>query len=416
MPASTTPTTPSTPNEPTDRYEKPGSGNDPQFAGLRAEFVAHFGGDDADDNPHNDAPINICRSPGRVNLIGEHTDYNDGFVLPMAIEPRITFAFRRRNDKQIRVASDRYDDVVTFTIDTEKGEPHWTNLLRGPVALLRKRGEVLTGMDCYLMASLPVGAGLASSAAMEVGMATAMLHLTGGDLEPQEIALLCQQAEQHYGGVPCGIMDQMIVTTGKADHAMLLDCRSLERTYVPLPADELAVVICDSKGEHKLMTGEYAKRRASCEAAAMALGVSHLRDATLDQVENAKNTLDDVTFRRARHVVTENDRCLVFAEALKVGDYAKAGQQMYASHLSLRQDYEVSTTQLDLLVAIAREIDGVYGSRMTGAGFGGSTVTLCHPTKADDIAARLSKEFAQKTGIETMAFITKAADGAKVVD
>ncbi len=405
-------------NEPADRYAKPGSGNDPQFAGLRSAFIRVFGDDDGDDLPDNDAPIHVVRSPGRVNLIGEHTDYSDGFVFPMAIEPRVTFAFRRRSDGQIRVATAQYEaeGITTFDISTERGEPKWTNYIRGPIALLRARGEVVSGGDLYLMSSLPAGAGLSSSAALEVGTTRAMLHLAGGTMSDTDVATLCQKAEHDYAGMPCGIMDQMIVSSGRAGHAMLLDCRTFEQTHVPLPVDDVAVVICDSKVEHELTGGEYAERREACESAAKVLGVDVLRDATPETVAAAESDLGDVRHRRARHVVTENARCLAFADALKAGDYPGAGALMYESHASLRDDFEVSTPELDHLVEAARSMKGVFGSRMTGAGFGGSTVTLCRPDAVDSVIDGLTKAAKEGFGVKTMPFVTTATAGAEVVD
>ena len=404
--------------EPSDRYARPGEGNDPQFASLREQFVQAFGTDDADDNPHNDAAINIVQAPGRVNLIGEHIDYSDGLVFPMAIQPRITLAVRRRLDGQVRIQSEQYPDAqVTFEIDDEApASPKWSNYVRGPIALLRREGEVLTGMDCYLMNSLPVGAGLSSSAALEVGTAVAMLHLSGGQISGPDIARLCQRAENEIVGVPCGIMDQMIVANGRAGHAMMLDCRTYEMTHVPLPPEELAVVICDSRAEHELTGGGYAQRRRQCEEAAGHFGVNALRDVTPDQVTAAESELDDVIFRRARHAVTEIARVRTFAEALRQKDYARAGEQMYASHASLKDDYEVSTPELDFLVETARGLDGVYGSRMTGAGFGGCTVTLCRPNAAEAICEALQTALKDEFEIETHPFATIPAAGARVVD
>ena len=294
-------------SEPNDRYAQPGQGNDPQFASLREIFVGAFGAWDADDNPYNDAPINVVQAPGRVNLIGEHTDYNDGLVFPMAIRPRITFAFRERTDGQVHAQSEQFpDDEVVFRIDEdEAGEPKWGNYVRGPVVMLRRGGHTLTGMDAYLVNSLPVGAGLSSSAAMEVGTAVAMLHLSGDDMTPLEIAQLCKRAENEVVGLPCGIMDMTAVACGKAGHAMLIDCRSLEVTHVPLDAEKVAVVICDSKAEHELTGGEYKQRRDSCEKAAKHYGVKALRDLTPETLESGRGDLDEETYRRARHVVTE---------------------------------------------------------------------------------------------------------------
>ncbi len=403
--------------EPAGRYEKPGSGNDPQFAGVRERFERVFGEDDADGNPLNDAPIEIVKSPGRLNLIGEHVDYNDGLVFPMAIEPHVTFAFRRRNDAQVRVATDANDDgPTTFTIDTGRGEPAWTNYIRGPIALLRERGEVLTGVDVLLISSLPVGAGLSSSAALEVGAARMMLHAAGGEMDDLALAKLCQRAEQEYAGVQCGMMDQTIVAGGRKGHAMLLDCRSMEMTHIPLPADDVAVVVCDTKSEHKLGDSGYNARVEHCKQAAKALGVDSLRDASADDVEAKKDAMDDDTFRRARHVVTEIARVEQFADALTAKDYAKAGGLMYASHDSLRDDYKVSSDRLDALVNAVKNVDGVYGARLTGAGFGGCTITLCRPDAADAVQDVLARALREQFDVKTVPFVTTATDGARVVD
>jgi galactokinase len=402
------------PAEPADRYAKPGSGNDPQYVALRQRFLDAFGEDDGDDNPHNDAPIHVCRSPGRVNLIGEHTDYSGGLVFPMAIEPRITFAFRRRGDMRVRCLSDRGEAIESFKIGAGRGEPAWTNYVRGPIDLLAAAGVTVIGMDVYLMSSLPVGAGLSSSAALEVGTAMAALHLGGGEMSWIEIAKLCQQAEHDYAGVPCGIMDQAIVAGASAGHAMLLDCRTLQETHVPLPADDVAVIVTDSKTEHALTGSEYADRADDVKAAAKQLGVPELRDATVDSVK--ASSLEDRLLRRARHVVSENERCQTFADALRAGDYEKAGEQMYASHSSLRDDYEVSTPELDHLVEAARGLDGVFGSRMTGAGFGGCTVTLCRPDHAAAVVEGLAKAAKTGFGVDTLPFVTSATDGAHIAD
>ena len=404
-------------NEPADRYEKPGAGNDPQFAGVRERFLRMYGADDADDNPLNDAPIEIVKTPGRLNLIGEHVDYNDGVVFPMAIEPHITLAFRRRNDAQIRVATDANDDgPTTFTVDTGKGEPPWTNYLRGPVALLREKGEVLSGADILLTSSLPVGAGLSSSAALEVGMTRLMLHLAGGEMDDVAVAKLGQRAEQEYAGVKCGIMDQTIVASGRKGHAMMLDCRTMERTFVPLPGDDVAVVVCDTRGEHALGDSGYNARVESCQTAARALGVSSLRDASIDDLEAKKDQMDDETYRRARHVVTEIARVQQFADALNSKDYEKAGELMYASHDSLRDDYEVSSDRLNALVEAARSVDGVYGARLTGAGFGGCAIALCRPDAADAAQDAMAAAMQEQFGVKTVPFVTTATDGARVVD
>lgn len=405
-------------SEPFERYSKPGFGNDPRYASLRETFVQAFGGDDADDNAWNDATINIVQAPGRVNLIGEHVDYNDGLVFPMAIQPRITFAIRRRRDGQVRVQSEQYpNDDVTFEIDDEApAEPAWSNYIRGPVVMLRRRGFVLSGIDMYLMHSLPAGAGLSSSAALEVGTAIAMLHIGGGEMSCKEIAILCREAENQIVGVPVGIMDMTAVACAKADHALLIDCRTHEFEHVPLDPQKVAVVITDTMSEHRLTQGEYAQRKAQCDEAAQLFGAESLRDVTRQQVEDAQAKLQDPVLRRARHVVTEINRVRLFVDSLKEGALNQAGDLMTASHRSLRDDYEVSTDRLDFLVDTALSLPGVFGSRMTGAGFGGCTVTLCDPFYADEICRALAEKFQEAFHLQTHPFVTRAAAGAAVVD
>ena len=404
--------------EPQDRYSVPGEGNDPQFASLREVFTEAFGAWDADDNPHNDAPINVVQSPGRVNLIGEHVDYSDGLVLPLAIRPRITMAFRRRLDGRIRVQSEQFaGDEAAFEIDDDgPGTPKWSNYLRGPTVMLRRDGHTLTGMDVYVMNSLPSGAGLSSSAALEVATTLALLHLAGGEMHIAEIAKLCQRAEHEIAGVPVGIMDMTAVAGAREGHAMLLDCRSMKADHVPLDPEKVAVVVTDSKAEHELSGGEYADRRAACERASKHYGVASLRDLTPDKLESDRGDLDDETYRRARHVVGEIARVTSFAEALKAENFERAGEAMYASHASLRDDHNVSIDELDFLVETARGLDGVYGSRMTGGGFGGCTVTLCRPDVAYPVCEALAGAYKEKFGVETHPFVTDAMGGAKVVD
>lgn len=406
-----------------ERLSKPGMGNDPQYQGLRDAFVSVYKDDDGDDNPHNDATINICISPGRVNLIGEHIDYSDGFVMPMAIQPHITIAFRRNNDNRLRLYSEQMaergsDEIVEIDLDNEnpRKEPSWANYLIGPAVFMKKRGEMIVGVDCYIRNTLPIGAGLSSSAALEVAMITTLLYASGGEMSIDEIAKLGQRAENEYVGMPCGIMDQTAVAGGKAGHAMLLDCRSQERTYVPLPPEDVCIIVTNSKTEHALTDGGYKKRREQCEEAAKILGVESLRDASMTQLDQDRGKLDETVYMRAKHAIEEIARVPKFAEAMRAGDYEKAGQLMYASHASLDRLYNVSTPELNALVEIAQDLDGVYGSRMTGAGFGGCTVTLAKPEKAEEIKERLAKAFEAKTKVSTLPFITKAVDGAKVID
>ena len=247
-------------------------------------------------------------------------------------------------------------------------------------------------------------------------MIRALLYNSGGEMTIEEIARLGQAAENDYVGMPCGIMDQTAVAGGKAGHAMMLDCRSNERTYVPLPSDEVAVIITNSMKEHELTAGGYKRRREQCEEAARVLGAEALRDATMEQLEQHKAKLDRTVYMRAKHAIEEIERVPQFAEAMRSGDYAKAGELMYASHESMDKLYDISTPELNTLVEIARDLDGVYGSRMTGGGFGGCTVTLCEAGKVQQVREQIGQGFQDKTGLSTFPFITKATDGAAVID
>lgn len=384
-------------------------------AKFKAEFEKQFGAG---------GKIHVIRAPGRVNLIGEHTDYNDGFVFPMAIEPQVVFVCRARQDGKIRFSSSLFPGKpVELSLGTKisKGEPKWSNYVRGPISILLDKGIPLVGMDCLIANTLPMGGGLSSSAAMEVGTTRTMLTLAGEELDDKTIALLCQKAEHTYADVPCGIMDQTIVTSGKAGHAMLLDCRDNSKQFVPLNPAELTVVICNSMVKHELSGGEYAERRGQCEKSVEILQKSNpaikaLRDATPALVDSAKAAMGDVVYRRARHVVTENARCLQFADCLKTQKYELAGQLMVQSHNSLRDDYEVSVPELDFLVASAMTIKGVYGSRMTGGGFGGCTVSLVQPRAVEGFIEQIRKIYQAKYKINPVIFATGATDGASVVE
>jgi galactokinase len=368
--------------------------------------------------------IRVIRAPGRVNLIGEHTDYNDGFVFPMAIEPHVLIACRARSDGKVRLASTyKHGEVAEFSVNDKltPGNPKWANYSKGVAAGLIGVGIPLVGMDAMIDNTLPVGGGLSSSAAIEVGTARALLSLVGEDVDPMRIALISQKAEHEFANVPCGIMDQTIVAKGTVGHAMLLDCRDLSTTFIPIDANELRVVITNSMAKHELSGGEYRERREQCEA-----GVKHfqkaspsvkaLRDVTLPQVNEAKTALPDVIFRRCRHVVSENTRCTQFADLLVKKEYEAAGKLMEASHNSLRDDYEVSTPELDFLVGTAMNIKGVYGSRMTGGGFGGCTVSLVQPRAVEGFIAEITKAYQVKYNIQTAPIVTIATAGASVIE
>lgn len=385
------------------------------YADIKAFFQKVFG---------SQGRMRIIRAPGRVNLIGEHTDYNDGFVFPMAIEPQVNFACRSRNDSVIRVASTAFpEQIVEFRIDQEitRGKPSWTNYIRGVAAELKKAGIPLTGMDVALANTLPVGGGLSSSAAIEVGTALCLLTLAGHEMDVSRLARICQKAEHEYALVPCGIMDQMIVSSAKQGHATLYDCRSAHKQYIPIDPNELRVVITNSMVKHELSGGEYAERRRQCEQAVAHFqksmpDVKALRDITPQQVEQAKSELDDVVFRRARHVVTENQRTTEAAAALSAREYEKAGELMVQSHNSLRDDYEVSVPELDFLAEQATQAKGVYGARMTGGGFGGCIVSLVQPRHVDALLDHLNRTYQDKFGQQPNSFVTTATAGASVVE
>jgi len=363
------------------------------------------------------APTHAAEAPGRVNLIGEHTDYNDGFVLPMAIDRRVTILAHPRRDARVRLRTTLTNAEATFDLDRHltPGEPAWANYVKGAVAGCVERGLNPGGFDALLHSTVPAGGGLSSSAALEVAAATIVESLTGRTLQPVEKALLAQHAEHTFTGVPCGIMDQFISVCGRAGHALLIDCRSHDTELVPLDDPAVSVLIIHSNVSHELAGGEYAKRRADCEKAANILGVRALRDATLDQLAAQRGRMDEVVFRRARHAVSEIARTLDAVKKLRARDYAAFGKLMYDSHASLRDDYEVSCDELDLLVELASPLPGVLGSRMTGGGFGGCTVTLVETARADAVRDAVCDAYQHRTHREPMAFLSRPANGARVL-
>ncbi|MGD0768712.1 MAG: galactokinase [Tepidisphaeraceae bacterium] len=368
--------------------------------------------------------IRVVRAPGRVNLIGEHTDYNDGFVFPMAIEPEIRVICRSRKDEIVKIASTVYsNEFAEFSLQKkiERGKPTWGNYARGVAAELIAAGIPLCGMDALIGNSLPVGGGLSSSAAIEVSIARALLLLSGLEIEPNRLALICQKAEHEYAQVPCGIMDQMIVTAARAGHAMMLDCRDLHKQFVPLEEKELRVVIVNSMVRHELGDSEYAMRRKQCEEGVAVLKRDHpeikaLRDVTMEQVEVAKDRMSEVVYRRCRHVVSENLRTIQMAQKLLLQRYDDAGELMVKSHKSLRDDYEVSCAELDFLVEEALKIKGVYGARMTGGGFGGSIVALVQPRSVEALSEHVHKTYTAKFDRQPSVFVTTATAGASVLE
>ncbi|HTW94519.1 MAG TPA: galactokinase [Tepidisphaeraceae bacterium] len=374
--------------------------------------------------PQAGGKVHIARAPGRVNLIGEHTDYNEGFVFPMAIEPEVRVAFRSRDDGLVRLASSVYPgETVEFSLQKKitRGKPTWANYVRGVAAELIAAGIPLSGMEAVYTNTLPVGGGLSSSAAVEVSTALALLTLAGLTMDRTRMAMLCQKAENEYAGVPCGIMDQTVVASGKAEHAMLLDCRDYGKTFVKLDHHELRVVIVNSMVKHELSGGEYAQRRAQCEEGVAILKrqkpqMRALRDVTPAEVEEARTRLTDVVYRRCRHVVSENARTVEAARALAEQHYEQAGELMLESHNSLRDDYEVSCAELDYLVEEAMKVKGVYGARMTGGGFGGCIVALVQPRSVDALIEKIHANYTAKFGRQPSSFVTGAAAGASVTE
>ncbi|XP_056153318.1 galactokinase isoform X2 [Lampris incognitus] len=337
----------------------------------------------------NPPEVEVC-APGRVNLIGEHTDYNDGFVLPMAL-PLVTVVVGSRTSDQvvnILTANEEVEEPrkVDFNLPTDEltlspGQPKWANYVKGVVQ--HYRAHPLPGFRAVIASSVPLGGGLSSSASLEVAIYTFLQQLNPDDGDKVAKAVACQQAEHTHAGVPCGIMDQFVSVMGKAGHALLIDCRSLEATPVPLSEPGLVILITNSNVKHSLSGSEYPTRRRQCEEAAAMLRKSSLRDATMADLEEARSQLDDVTYCRARHVIEEIERTARAAEALRRGSYKEFGKLMVESHNSLRDLYEVSCRELDELVSAAMEVDGVFGSRMTGGGFGGCTVTLLQAHATD---------------------------------
>jgi galactokinase len=354
-------------------------------------------------------------TPGRVNLIGEHTDYNEGLVLPMAIEKGIVMKVIRRDDRLAVLRSDHQETSITLDLTNEllAGEHHWSCYLQGVIAGFQRLGWEIPGFECDISATLPSGGGLSSSAALEVGMATVIETLCERKISLEEKALLCQKAEHEFAGVPCGIMDQFAVTFGKADHALLLDCRDRQIEYVPLDP-QVAILVINCGVKHSLADGEYAQRRSQCEQAASELGVSSLRDVSWQRWQQESATLSGLVRQRAQHVLSEHQRTLTFVEALKNQQWQSAGAAMYASHESLRDDYAVSCAELDQLVEISRLIAGVHGCRMTGGGFGGCVVALIDPHHATAIMAAFREQYLQQTGIDAEMFVTRAANGPLV--
>ncbi|MEI7727988.1 MAG: galactokinase [Verrucomicrobiota bacterium] len=366
----------------------------------------------------------IAAAPGRVNIIGEHTDYNDGFVFPMAIERYTVLAADRPvgtvDSPRILLtdANLEGDAVVNLDEPLKPGQPKWANYVKGVIAGFQRLGADLGSLDVMIDTSVPLGGGLSSSAAFEVSSATLFEAVTGKTLDPVDKALLCQKAEHEFAGMPCGIMDQFISVMGKANHVLLLDCRSRKTELVPMSDPEVSVLIINTNVKHELTGSEYPTRRKQCETAASILGVPALRDATMPMLEAAKAKMDPVVFRRARHIIGEIERTTTAAKAISSGNWPEAGRLMYASHYSLKDDYEVSCAELDVIVEIAQSIGfqgGVIGCRMTGGGFGGCAVALVKNTAIGNISQIITEQYQQRTQIKPTLFVSRPAHGAKLI-
>lgn len=364
-------------------------------------------------------PEFVVRAPGRVNLIGEHTDYNDGFVFPAAIDHDIAIAGAARPDRQVRAYSQTFRQSTTFSLDavTRSEDAPWSNYVRGVAHVLQDTGFTLCGLNAVIAGTVPIGSGLSSSAAMEIASLLAFEAAGGFGVEPVQRALLGQRAEREFVGVQCGIMDQFISALGRANHALFIDTRTLEHEAVPLPERGVSLVIGDTNRRRGLVDSEYNRRRAECQQAVEILkrflpDITALRDVSEEAFARHAAALPETVRKRARHVVTENARVLESVRALKAGDIALFGRLKNASHDSLRDDYAVSCRELDAMVEAARRAQGVYGARMTGAGFGGCTVSLVAEEAVGAFQREVGAAYRAATGLEAAFHVCRAADGA----
>ena len=380
---------------------------------LIAEFRKRYGAE----------PTAVASGPGRVNLIGEHTDYNDGFVLPVALQRDVRFVFRPRNDRQVRVFSMEFGENYEFDLDnlSYNDAMLWTNYVMGVAWSLAEQGLTLTGIDAVMSGNVPRGSGLSSSAALEVATAQAFLAASGllGVLDGATIARVAQRAENVFVGVNCGIMDQFISVLGAENHALLIDCRSLTYELVPMPG-EAALVIGNTRASRSLASSAYNERRQECETGVALLraalpAITALRDVTSAELEQHRDLLPAVVYQRCRHVVSENERVGRMVAALRAGDLVQAGELMNASHESLRDDYAVSSPALDAMVAAMRSVPGCYGARLTGAGFGGCAVALVAPGQEKAVADAIFEHYPKATNIWPEVYMTHVSNGAQVV-
>ena len=368
----------------------------------------------------------VVAAPGRVNVIGEHVDYNDGFVLPMAVDRYVTLAGARANDGRVaHFYSHDLEQQIEIRLDrellpdphAESGEHGWKEYLRGVLAGFQKLGAQIPAFHVTLQSTVPIGGGLSSSAALAVALAMFLQTLTDTNLEPTQLALLCQNAEHHFAQVPCGIMDQFSSVFAKRDELMLIDCQSQEIKTVPFNDPAVSLLIINSSMRHVHASGQYAQRRSSCDSALAKLKKSSWRQVSLDDLDSFADSLTPIEYRRATHVVTEIARTLTASKMFASGRWSDVGQLMYASHESLRENFEVSTVELDLLVDLSRKFAdrGVFGARMTGGGFGGCVVVLLQTERVEAFSNFVAAEYESRTGIRPALFASRPARGAHVV-
>ncbi len=377
---------------------------------IRAGFADRFGGSE---------PELLVRSPGRVNLIGEHTDYNDGFVLPIAMTQALYVAARKRPDRRLRVHTTAYNETVELDLADlgDPGRPKWANYVKGVAALLHADGILLTGGDLLIDSEVSLGGGVSSSAALEVGTANALLALVGQHIDPVPLALLCRQAEHTYAGSPCGIMDQFICVLGREGHALLLDCRSQAYEHIPADLAGMVLAVMDTQVKHEIGQSQYPVRQQQCQEGLRRIqsiepGVQSLRDVSVETLDRSADRMDSVAARRCRHVVTETERTVRAAEALRDGDAATFGRLMDESHASLRDDYEVSCAELDALASLATSVDGVYGARMTGGGFGGCAIALVDEGAVDALTDAIKRDYDAHQAKPALVCTTRPSAGA----
>ena len=375
---------------------------------IKSEFAGRF-----------NTRARLFRAPGRVNVIGEHTDYNDGFVMPFAIDRASVVAASARDDRHIEAVALDLNETATLDLDAEpkKRRKTWVDYVEGTARSVEEKFGRISGANILISSDVPIGAGLSSSAALETSIGFALLSLSGVEIDREKLAFAAQKAEHEYAGTKSGIMDQFASSFCQAGNAMLLDCRSLERQQISFETEDAMTVVVNTGVKHSLASSEYNKRREECEEGVRILQkhrveIRALRDVSIDELEECRSELSDVVYRRCRHIITENERTLKAAEHFRKTELSEAGRLMFESHRSLRDDYEVSCPELDMLVEIAADVDGVFGARMTGGGFGGCTINQIERDAFDRFSESVSQRYAERFGKGPEIYTFKTADGA----